>query len=472
MTIVKVGKRITLGLLGAATITVGAQSASAIDLFKKGCCNHGSGWVSHSAPHTAPAYPVGRHVPVAVGYQYAPVGPSVAVTRQLAGSPPDPVPRWARPPGTVPVIAVQAPDPRWVHPSALARQQAAPTPYYSNQAPGAYGPVSGPYGAPAVQSPYQPMPLTQPAPGAFPGQPLPAAYGQPGVTPLTSTNGRVLRGAGIVPVQAVNPDALLDDAQPVDPAPAAPVATPGAANGLTPVQPRSPQPFAPQPFAPQPFAPQPLPAAPGYFAPAPLGANPGAVFPQAPGYGQPAPGYPQAGPGYGAPSPNATSPYVMAPQPYGAGPRSPAHNSKIYGFDDSAKRPPGTLGKTYQRPTRMLDWDKHPRVGQLDVEILDTLRVGLARDVEIKVTAKDMYNNFKPLEGYLGEDNVWHFESEPLVPTVPHIDDVRFELIRERSEFERRYGRLFERIVEDKLGVLGVRRIRLIPGRIVDLVFY
>ena len=450
MTIVKVGKRITLGLLSAATITVGAQSASAIDLFKQGCCNNGSGWVSHSAPHAVPAWPVGRQVPVAVGYQYVPVGPPVAVTRQLAGSPPDPVPRWARPPGTVPVIAVQSPDPRWVHPSALARQQPVPTPYYGNQVPGASGPAYRPYGAPAVQSPYQPQPL----PFAQPTR-LPAGYEPPAAAvPLTSMNGRVFRGGGIVPVQAVNPDALLDDAQPDDPAPAA---TPGAAQDLTPVQP---------------ISPQPLPVAPGQLAPAPLGAYPGAVFPQAPGYGQPAPGYPQPGPGYGAPVPNATTPYVMAPQPFGAGPRSPAHNSKIYGFDDSGKRPPGTLGKTYLRPTRMLDWDQHPRVGQLDVEILDTLRVGLARDVEIKVTARDMYNNFKPLEGYLGDDDVWHFESEPLVPTVPHIYDVRFELIRERSEFERRYGRLFERIVEDKLGVLGVRRIRLIPGRIVDLVFY
>ncbi len=220
----------------------------------------------------------------------------------------------------------------------------------------------------------------------------------------------------------------------------------------------------------QPTSPQPLPVAPGNFAPVPLGANPGAVFPQAPGYGQPAPGYPQ--PGYSAQAYNATTPFVMAPQPYGAGSRRPANNSKIYGFDDSGKRPPGTLGRTYRRPTRMLDWDKHPRVGQLDIEILDTMRVSLARDVQIKVTAKDIYNNFKPLKGYLGDDDVWHFASEPLLPTVPHLYDVRFELIRERSHFERRYGRLFERIVEDKLGVLGVRRVRLIPGGTVDLVFY
>ncbi len=120
----------------------------------------------------------------------------------------------------------------------------------------------------------------------------------------------------------------------------------------------------------------------------------------------------------------------------------------------------------------MIAHDKPPRVGMLDVEVLDSVRVGLPPDVKVKVTARDMYNNFEPLEGYLGEDNVWHFESEPLLPTVPHIYDVTFELIRERTEYERRYGRLFQKVVEDKLGTLGVRRIRLIPGRIVDLVFY
>ena len=120
----------------------------------------------------------------------------------------------------------------------------------------------------------------------------------------------------------------------------------------------------------------------------------------------------------------------------------------------------------------MIAHDKPPRVGMLDVEVLDSVRVGLAPDVKVKVTARDMYNNFEPLEGYFGEDKVWHFESEPLLPTVPHIYDVTFELIRERTEYERRYGRLFEKLVEDKLGTLGVRRIRLIPGRIVDLVFY
>jgi hypothetical protein len=166
-------------------------------------------------------------------------------------------------------------------------------------------------------------------------------------------------------------------------------------------------------------------------------------------------------------------PLQAAPQVPAAPIPTPQRGAYTYGFVDNAtKPPPGTLGKTYMRPTRMIAWDKPPRVGMLDVEVLDSVRVGLAKDVKIKVTARDMYNNFKPLEGFLGEDNVWHFESEPLLPTVPQIYDVTFKLIRERTEYERRYGRLFEKLVEDDLGTLGVRRIRLIPGRIVDLVYY
>jgi len=171
------------------------------------------------------------------------------------------------------------------------------------------------------------------------------------------------------------------------------------------------------------------------------------------------------------PAPQAVTPFVQAPAvPAPVAPS--AQISTVYGFTDSPGIPPGTLGKTYMRPTRLIDWDKHPRIGMVDVEVLDTLRVGLAADVKIKVTARDMYNYFKPLEGYRGDDGIWHFESDPLLPSVPNIYDVKFELIRERTVFEKRYGRVFEKTVEDKLGTLGTQRIRLIPGRIVDLVYY
>jgi hypothetical protein len=152
--------------------------------------------------------------------------------------------------------------------------------------------------------------------------------------------------------------------------------------------------------------------------------------------------------------------------------RTAPNVARYQAFSDKPGPPPGTLGKTYQRPSRLLAWDKHPRVGMVDVEVLDSVRVGLAHDVKIKVITKDIYNNNKPLEGFFGEDGVWHFESDPLLPLVPHIYDVRFELVRERRIQEMRYGRMFERIKEDKLGTIGIRRIRLIPGRIVDLVLY
>lgn len=195
----------------------------------------------------------------------------------------------------------------------------------------------------------------------------------------------------------------------------------------------------------------------------------------APQYGpaQPMPAY--AGPALPIQQlPQGVTPYVQAPpQPVPAGPINPPSSvSTVYGYSDTGARPPGTLGKTYMRPTRMIDWDKHPRIGMLDVEVIDTLRAGLASDVKIKVTARDMYNYFKPLEGFRGDDGVWHFESDPLLTTVPNIYDVKFELVREQPVFEKRYGRVFETTVEQKLGSLGTQRVRLIPGRIVDLVYY
>ena len=121
----------------------------------------------------------------------------------------------------------------------------------------------------------------------------------------------------------------------------------------------------------------------------------------------------------------------------------------------------------------MVAWDKHPRTGMLDVEILDNLKQGLAHDVKIRVMAEDMYGNYKPLEGFRGADDVWHLESDhPLLPTVPHIYNVRVELYRPFVVDEFRYGRRFQRILEKDLGTLAVRRVRLIPGRIVDLVVY
>jgi hypothetical protein len=133
---------------------------------------------------------------------------------------------------------------------------------------------------------------------------------------------------------------------------------------------------------------------------------------------------------------------------------------------------PGTLGKTYQRPSRMIPHDKHPRIGMVDIEVVDNYRIGLEPSLKLKVTARDIYNHFPPLEGYADDDGVWHFESEPLLPTVPHIYDVRVELIKESTRIENHYGRNVERKIEENKGTIAIRRIRLIPGRIVDLMIY
>lgn len=139
---------------------------------------------------------------------------------------------------------------------------------------------------------------------------------------------------------------------------------------------------------------------------------------------------------------------------------------------DTNTPPPGTLGKTYQRQSRMIPWDKHPRVGMLDVEVVDNMKVGLDPSLKLKVSAKDIYNHFGPLEGYADDDGVWHFESEPLLPTVPHIYDVRIDLIKEIQKVENLYGRPVVRTVEENKGTIAIRRVRLIPGRIVDLMVY
>ncbi|MFP6765041.1 MAG: hypothetical protein VB858_15545 [Planctomycetaceae bacterium] len=341
--------------------------------------------------------PVFVPMPVAQPSVY---GRPATVVRQVPGRPPEPVPRWARPYGTVPVIAIQEPAPGWanVDPSALA-----------------------------VNSLRYPASVAQPYPTgvrSFTGQPQPvqgssvSAYGH---SPQTQ------------PV-AVQSQAAAQMSQPVGVAVRTGNPAAGAGSSAT-------------------AFPSAMYARSGVAVPVAAPMVPqAAVRPQHVA----APAIPAAVPT------NQRVPMPVAPQ---------TRQIKLFN-DDTSKPPPGTLGRTYMRPTRMVPWDTHPRVGMLDVEILDTMRQGLARDVKIKVHAEDMYGNFKPLEGYRGADGIWHFESDPLLPTVPHIYNVHFELIREEMVEEIRYGRRFQRLVERNLGSLGVRRIRLIPGRIVDLIFY
>ena len=95
--------------------------------------------------------------------------------------------------------------------------------------------------------------------------------------------------------------------------------------------------------------------------------------------------------------------------------------------------PPGTLGQTYKRRSRLIEDNKHPRVGVVEVNLPEQVDV-TARGMKSKWTGK-----------------VWRLESDPLTPGIPHIFEVKAS-----------WG---------DGGQVQVRTIRLIMGRIVDLDF-
>ena len=137
-----------------------------------------------------------------------------------------------------------------------------------------------------------------------------------------------------------------------------------------------------------------------------------------------------------------------APQPVPDGPVPFVHGQPGPGFDPEAIRepmagtdrygiapPPGTLGQTYQRRTRLIDDEKHPRVGIVEVHLSENYEVS-AKGLKVKWTGK-----------------VWRLESDPLLPNVPHIYEVKSEWGPEGAKQHQ------------------VRTVRLIMGRIVDLEF-
>ena len=105
--------------------------------------------------------------------------------------------------------------------------------------------------------------------------------------------------------------------------------------------------------------------------------------------------------------------------------------------------PPGTLGQTYQRPTRPIPVDKHPRVSIVDVRASGATLV--------KIYGTNEFRTKDSIAGFQDRRNaaVWRFESEPLVPGVPHIYRV-----------DAHYGDSIQQ-----------KYIRLVPGRIVTLDF-
>lgn len=105
--------------------------------------------------------------------------------------------------------------------------------------------------------------------------------------------------------------------------------------------------------------------------------------------------------------------------------------------------PPGTLGQTYQRPSRPIPVDKHPRVSIVDVRASGA--------TQVKVYGTNEFRTKDSIAGFQDRRNaaVWRFESEPLVPGVPHIYRV-----------DAHYGDSIQQ-----------KYIRLVPGRIVTLDF-
>ena len=105
--------------------------------------------------------------------------------------------------------------------------------------------------------------------------------------------------------------------------------------------------------------------------------------------------------------------------------------------------PPGTLGQTYQRPMRPIPVDKHPRISIIDVRAPGA--------TAIKVFGTNEYRTKDGFVGFQDRKNaaIWRFESEPLVPGVPHI----YRVVA-------KYGETSQE-----------KYLRLVPGRIVTLDF-
>jgi len=105
--------------------------------------------------------------------------------------------------------------------------------------------------------------------------------------------------------------------------------------------------------------------------------------------------------------------------------------------------PPGTLGRTYQRPMRPIPVDKHPRISIVDVRAPGATAVKVYGTNEYRT--KDSFAGFQDRK----DPSVWRLESEPLVPGVPHI----------------------YRVVAKYGDTAQEKYIRLVPGRIVTLEF-
>lgn len=140
----------------------------------------------------------------------------------------------------------------------------------------------------------------------------------------------------------------------------------------------------------------------------------------------------------GPPVPDARWEITPLPQtivaPHISAPNSPGVPS---GNRFGVAPPPGTLGRTYQRPSRLVDEDQHPRFAAVEVHLPEEVDVS-ARGLKSKWTGK-----------------VWRLEAEtPLLPGIPHVYAIKAERRLSNGEKQVEY-----------------RWVRLIMGRIVDLEF-
>lgn len=97
--------------------------------------------------------------------------------------------------------------------------------------------------------------------------------------------------------------------------------------------------------------------------------------------------------------------------------------------------PAGTLGQTYQRRSRLIDDEKHPRMAGVEVHLSENYDVS-ATGLKAKWTGK-----------------VWHLSNEALLPGIPHIYEVKAEWGPEGAKQHE------------------IRAVRLIMNRVVDLEF-
>ncbi len=103
----------------------------------------------------------------------------------------------------------------------------------------------------------------------------------------------------------------------------------------------------------------------------------------------------------------------------------------------AANLPPGTLGRTYVRPSAPVPAVKHPRAGLIDVHAPG------ATSVSVQWTHP--YRLSDELDGFVdaNDKDLFHFEEKQMLPGVPYI--VRIEArygTEDKPRYEERYARL------------------------------